>query len=681
MTVNLSLFAGAAAQFFTDDGTPLAGGLVYSYAAGTTTPQTTYTTSAGNVANPNPIVLDAAGRVPNEIWLTAGQTYKFVVTDSTATLIGTYDNIPGANDYGDVGNTTTFPPGASLVGYKFGSNTAYSTGAVAQNVYKKLNLILSVKDFGAVGDGVADDTNAIKAAIAAAGTFVMAGNSGIYGNGVYAGTMPTVFFPSGTYKITSALTPDTGQAINYTHFLGESSMLVMSPGVVCFGGVGYNVRFEGLTFRNGAAGISCKTNNIDTTQIYIVGCEFNCQTDACIRTDSNSNSTLMVVDRCKFVNYQSIAGSNALIGKFLTGDQIVIQNSWISFGSKCCFYNGSNLQLRNVLGVPYEDANGADGRWVDNYGGFSATDTRFGGEGGGSSIIYNYYNGLATGQAYPFLTIGSVYIENCALFPKAYGAGGGVIHAFGGIPGSITVRDSFCPVDSVFIRDRQGGGTLKAQIAAFAAANDTALFQVTITGNTWRSTALTDDAALTAALLPYTNFMNFTSYPAKQVQYNLPNVIAQTLTVPNTISAKGYIGQNFPQTSVGTAGTSIVDTGIYKNTAQIGFGGAAVYDVYVTGDPNPGGGGAYRATQLGQIVIGTAYSGGTGVGSQIFYNAAYVPNFQDISELTVSATFWDGSSEASIISFGTNYQIRLKIAGYTSGQEGSNQTVYIVKRL
>lgn len=92
--VGLSIIGGAGWQFFNDSGLPLSGGKIYTYAAGTTTPQTSYTTSAGNIAHSNPIVLDAAGRVPGgEIWLAVTQLYKFAIYDAANVLIATYDNI------------------------------------------------------------------------------------------------------------------------------------------------------------------------------------------------------------------------------------------------------------------------------------------------------------------------------------------------------------------------------------------------------------------------------------------------------------------------------------------------------------------------------------------------------------------------------------------------------------
>ena len=113
MAVFLSPVGGVAAQFFTNTGAVLTGGKLYTYAAGTTTPLVSYTTITGNVARTNPIVLDAAGRVPDggEIWITAA-AYKFVLKDSTDVLIATYDNISGVGvtPYGPdnfTGNGTT----------------------------------------------------------------------------------------------------------------------------------------------------------------------------------------------------------------------------------------------------------------------------------------------------------------------------------------------------------------------------------------------------------------------------------------------------------------------------------------------------------------------------------------------------------------------------------------------
>lgn len=98
MSVYLSAFAGAGAQFFTDDNEVLSAGLIYTYEAGTSTPLATYTSSAGTQANPNPIVLDSGGRLPEDMWLEEGEVYRFVLQDSDGVQIGAYDNIPGIND-------------------------------------------------------------------------------------------------------------------------------------------------------------------------------------------------------------------------------------------------------------------------------------------------------------------------------------------------------------------------------------------------------------------------------------------------------------------------------------------------------------------------------------------------------------------------------------------------------
>jgi hypothetical protein len=124
--VALSSLAGAGWQFFNSNGVPLAGGKLYTYAAGTTTPAVTYASSAGISTNTNPIILDSAGRPSQQVWLVSGNRYKFTLKNSANVEIWTKDNIPGIN-------TST---------------------------------ITSVTDFGAIGNDATDDTAAIQNAVA-----------------------------------------------------------------------------------------------------------------------------------------------------------------------------------------------------------------------------------------------------------------------------------------------------------------------------------------------------------------------------------------------------------------------------------------------------------------------------------------------------------------------------------
>ena len=232
MAVNLSMLAGAGAQFFDNNGVILSGGLVYTYAAGTTTPQATYTTSAGNVAHTNPIVLNSAGRVASggEIWLTDAVAYKFVLETSAAVTIATYDNITG-NSSG-IYAAFAASSGSSLVGYLAAPNSA-----VATTVQAKLRQIISIKDFGAVGNGVADDTSAIQAAL------------------TYAATTKnvSVYIPSGTYKITSSIVVPTSAGTNIlsvdVYGDGYSSQILQynNSSVFLFANLTYEVSFRNLS--------------------------------------------------------------------------------------------------------------------------------------------------------------------------------------------------------------------------------------------------------------------------------------------------------------------------------------------------------------------------------------------------------------------------------------------------
>jgi len=304
MSVTPSPIGGFAAQFFDNNGVILSGGKIYTYAAGTTTPQATYTSASGTTPHANPIILDSAGRVPGgEIWLTDGLVYKFVIETATGILLGTYDNITGVNSnfvnytiqeevitatagqtvfnlstinytpgtnsltvyidgvnqyVGDSyletdSDTVTFTSGVHVGGeVKFTTAIQTTTGsvnadivvydppfagAVATTVEDKLAQSVSVKDFGAVGDGVADDTAAIQAAIA-------------------SGTQE-ILFPEGTYLTDPILIANR----NYLTFRGLGNPTIMFTG----GAYGFRlgdpthttfarmIRFESLVISTNAA--------------------------------------------------------------------------------------------------------------------------------------------------------------------------------------------------------------------------------------------------------------------------------------------------------------------------------------------------------------------------------------------------------------------------------------------
>lgn len=182
MAVNLSPI-GNDAPFVDANGNPLTGGQIFTYTAGSSTKQNTYTTSAGNVANANPILLNSngypvsAGNVV-EIWLTAGVVYKFVLATATdsdppSTPIWTRDNISGINDtttaidqwvagpaptyisatsFSLVGDQTgTFQAGRRVKTTNSGG-TIYST--ISTSVFGAVTTVTVVNDSGTLDSGL-----------------------------------------------------------------------------------------------------------------------------------------------------------------------------------------------------------------------------------------------------------------------------------------------------------------------------------------------------------------------------------------------------------------------------------------------------------------------------------------------------------------------------------------------
>jgi hypothetical protein len=145
MTVGLSPVAGAGWQFFDANGVPLSGGKLYTYVAGTTTPQATYTSSSGLTPNANPIILNSEGRVSgtNEVWLDSAVSYKLILQTSASVQLWSADDLSGIAGFGNALSVASGGTGVS-------SNTAYAVLCGGTTATNPIQSIASVGTAGQV---------------------------------------------------------------------------------------------------------------------------------------------------------------------------------------------------------------------------------------------------------------------------------------------------------------------------------------------------------------------------------------------------------------------------------------------------------------------------------------------------------------------------------------------------
>jgi hypothetical protein len=194
-----TLFANPRYTPVDAQGDPYPGATLTFYAAGTTTPQPVYTTSAATVPHPNPVTANSAGQFP-PIYYDDALQYRALLRDATGVLLWDIDLINS--------NLTAEEIGRAL----YTRTTAENSANVTPTAYRFPPG--DVRRYGAVANGTADDTAAFQTAARAV--------NGVLGAGAVPGGR--CFVPNGTYRISRV-------GIRGTVFVGESRDGVVINGI------------------------------------------------------------------------------------------------------------------------------------------------------------------------------------------------------------------------------------------------------------------------------------------------------------------------------------------------------------------------------------------------------------------------------------------------------------------
>jgi hypothetical protein len=316
----------------------------------------------------------SASNTRTAITATAGQTVLTVAayTPGTNTMVVYVNGVKlNASEYTETNSTTvTVTTGLALndevevfsyrvneIGTLGASSVTFTqtgTGATARNAQVKLQETVSVKDFGAIGNGVANDTSAIQAAINYAAPL-----------GV------SVFVPAGTYKITALTLPLQhggieiyGEAMNSGYNMENAiyrgSVLVSTQAtgniISCDGGVAYSNR--GIRIRN----LNIRVSTIDYA-IYIKRSpELNLLENLTVYNDHPSGGSGLCLESCWVgtrvngcaFNAAAIGANNIGINVFndIKAGGVSIEDTNATKFAKCIRIGGDVYQatLRNVGG-------------------------------------------------------------------------------------------------------------------------------------------------------------------------------------------------------------------------------------------------------------------------------------------------------------------------------------------
>ena len=315
------------------DGQPLENGYVWLGVANLnpqTNPVIAYFDAALTIVAPQPLrtlngYISRAG-TPAQVFID-GANFSILVQDSKGSMVYNFADATGIEASVNASNVVYDPAGI---------------GAVPTTVQAKLRETLSVQDFGAVGDGVADDTAAIQAAITASKTQ----NNRI------------VYLPAGTYLVTDTIylyggAQIQGDAINYAG--GRTDSLFGLPNAVKTTVINFNPSSEKTLFEmDGSPNVGSSYRGIGVENLSIFG---NTTPSDYWKTLYGSSAPVVTTSKYAFdltrVSYSRFA--NISIRNFQSGIRLTITQVNLFDGIDINFCRNNCVLYAQDVNVPTSD--------------------------------------------------------------------------------------------------------------------------------------------------------------------------------------------------------------------------------------------------------------------------------------------------------------------------------------
>jgi len=349
---------------FDSNGNLLAGGQLFTYAAGTSTLLATYTDVGALTANANPVILDSNGEA--NVFVTPGASYKYVLKDSLGVTQWTQDNI-GSNilvgpipssvvaDIASIRLTTPTSGTAILLqahttagdggGGHFRGITGAAAGTYVDNngtiivptggdgsaAWIREGTDITPQMFGAVGDGVTSDTAAFASAMA---------------------VTSMLYVPNGTYLVNISMTSNrniVGESISGTILKHDNPALPV---------IDFDSSLANITYCSVRSLTILNNSGIDGVHIHSDATNNTKWSDWLVFEDlyfrgGFSHAAINITGRSIWCTYTNVHATEAAIGLNVDSTGDVSENKFES----CRFASNTQWGVRFIKDVGFNQNN------------------------------------------------------------------------------------------------------------------------------------------------------------------------------------------------------------------------------------------------------------------------------------------------------------------------------------